>query len=136
MTFVHEIRVYFEDTDFTGRVYHGALIRFLERGRTEALRAAGIDHSALARRDPPLWFTLRNIAVTFHAAAVIDDVLLVETTPADAEGARAAIVLDQRIVRGDATIATARVELCLIDDGGRPRRPPADVRAALSPTKG
>lgn len=133
MTTTHEIRVYYEDTDFSGRVYHGALVRFLERGRTEALRSAGIDHRALERRDPPLWFTLRSIAVTFHAAAVIDDLLTVETTPAD--GSRAALVLDQRILRGETLVAAARVELCLVGRDGRPRRPPPDVRQAFAPTR-
>jgi len=125
----HEIRVYFEDTDFTGRVYHGAFVRFLERGRTEALRAGGIDHRALERRDPPLWFTLRSLSLTFQGPAFIDDLLVVETTPAD--GARASLLIDQRVLREDAPIVRAQVELCLVDRQGRPRRPPGDLRAAM-----
>lgn len=128
------VRVYFEDTDFSGRVYHGAFVRFLERGRTEALRAGGIDHRALERRDPPLFFTLRGLAMTFHGPAFIDDLLEVETVPA--EGGRAALLLDQRVLREEVPIVTARVELCLIDREGRPRRPPADIRTALSPGEG
>jgi acyl-CoA thioester hydrolase len=123
------VRVYFEDTDFSGRVYHGAHIRFLERGRTETLRAAGIDHKSLAARDDPLYFALRALDVRFLGPAVIDDLLEVETVPAGE--ARAAFVLRQRILRDGAPIVTARAELCLVDGRGRPRRPPAAVRAAL-----
>jgi acyl-CoA thioester hydrolase len=131
MTRRHEIRVYFEDTDFSGRVYHGAFVRFLERGRTEALRSGGIDHRTLERREPPLWFTLRGLSMTFHGPAFIDDLLVVETTPA--EGGRASLLLGQRILRQDTPIVTARVELCLIDREGRPRRPPDDIRTAIGP---
>ncbi|ORE91535.1 tol-pal system-associated acyl-CoA thioesterase [Stappia sp. 22II-S9-Z10] len=129
--FSTQIRVYFEDTDFSGRVYHGAFIRFLERGRTELLRASGLDHAALAARTPPLFFTLRRIDVTFHGPAVIDDLLTVDTTPIEA--GRANFLLDQAIKVGERRIVSAQAELCLIDDRGRPQRPPDAVRAALSP---
>ena len=81
ITFAIDVRVYFEDTDFSGRVYHGAYIRFLERGRSELIRAAGLDHRALADQAKPVYFTLRRIDVSFHAPAVIDDLVRVETTP-------------------------------------------------------
>ncbi len=123
------VRVYFEDTDFSGRVYHGAHIRFLERGRTEFLRASGIDHRQLAASDDPLFFALRALDTRFLAPAVIDDLLAVETVPGE-EG-RAAFVLHQRILKEEAVLVTARAELCLIDARGRPRRPPPAVRAAL-----
>lgn len=123
------VRVYFEDTDFSGRVYHGAHIRFLERGRTEFLRAQGLDHASLAAGDDPLYFALRALDTRFLGPAIIDDLLDVETLPGD-EG-RAAFVLHQRILKGEAALVTARAELCLIDGRGRPRRPPSAVRAAL-----
>ncbi|RAI03101.1 tol-pal system-associated acyl-CoA thioesterase [Acuticoccus sediminis] len=131
-TFATEVRVYFEDTDFSGRVYHGAYIRFLERGRTELLRASGLDHAALAAQDPPIYFTLRRIDVTFHGPAVIDDLLTIETSPIEA--GRANFLLDQRILRESTRLVSARAELCLIDARGRPQRPSPEVRAALSPT--
>jgi len=131
MPHTHAVRVYFEDTDFTGRVYHGAFVRFLERGRTEALRDGGFDHATLARRDPPLWFTLRDLTLTFRGPAFIDDLLHVRTEPA--AGGAASILLNQRIERDGAVIVTARVTLCLIDAGGRPRRPPDVIRAAFGP---
>ncbi|UOM32828.1 YbgC/FadM family acyl-CoA thioesterase [Acuticoccus sp. I52.16.1] len=131
MSFDTEVRVYFEDTDFSGRVYHGAFIRFLERGRTELLRASGLDHAALAALTPPIYFTLRRIDVQFHGPAVIDDLLRVTTTPIEA--GRANFLLRQEISVGERRIVSAVADLCLIDPRGRPQRPPADVRAALSP---
>ncbi|WP_108658525.1 YbgC/FadM family acyl-CoA thioesterase [Acuticoccus kandeliae] len=130
MTFRFDIRVYFEDTDFTGRVYHGAYVRYLERGRTEWLRVAKIDHAELARRETPLFFTIRSLSLTFHAPAVIDDVVTVTATTA--EERRVAFVIDQSIWRGDVKLVTAQAELCLIDQNGRPQRPPPSVRDALS----
>jgi acyl-CoA thioester hydrolase len=131
MTATHEIRVYFEDTDFTGRVYHGAFVRFLERGRTEMLRAAGFDHSALMAREKPVYFTIRGLEIAFRGPAVIDDLLTVVSSPA--ESGRATLVVDQAITRASETLVTARVELCFIDGAGRPVRPPQDIRAALVP---
>jgi acyl-CoA thioester hydrolase len=134
MTSTHAVRVYFEDTDFTGRVYHGAFVRFLERGRTELLRQGGIDHAALEAREPPVYFTVRTMRLAFKGPAVIDDVLSVETRPVDR--GRAILAVEQRILRGGRPIVTADVELCLIDPQGRPVRPPADVSAALVPRRG
>jgi acyl-CoA thioester hydrolase len=125
------VRVYFEDTDFSGRVYHGAYVRFLERGRTEFLRAAGLDHRTLAAADPPLFFTLRRLELEFRAAAAIDDLLSVTAAPLG-EG-RASFLMRQTVLRGGEILVEARAELCLIDAAGRPRRPPAAVRAALAP---
>jgi len=130
MSFRFEVRVYYEDTDFSGRVYHGALVRFLERGRTEMLRAAGIDHRDLEMRDTPLFFTLTSLRLTFRGPAFIDDVLVVTTEPARTR--RATLVLPQAIEREATTIARGEAELCLVDRQGRPRRPPTDVLAALA----
>ncbi|MBJ3777668.1 YbgC/FadM family acyl-CoA thioesterase [Acuticoccus mangrovi] len=129
MSFRFPIRVYFEDTDFSGRVYHGAYVHFLERGRTEWLRAKGVDHVALAAADPPLFFALREMTLRFRGPAVIDDLLEVETRVAGQK--RAVILLDQRVLKADTAIVEARVELCLIDAAGRPARPPQAVRQAV-----
>lgn len=124
------IRIYFEDTDFTGRVYHGAFVRFLERGRTEMLRAAGISHKSLAALDPPVFFTLRTFTLRFHAPAFIDDEVTVLTRPAAPP--RATITMAQEIMRGETCLADAAVELCLINESGRPVRPPPPLRAAFA----
>lgn len=124
------IRVYFEDTDFTGRVYHGAYVRFLERGRTEHLRAAGIDHQMLASAARPLYFTIRSMTLAFHGPALIDDLLTVDSVPVLA--GRATFRFEQKILRGADLLVRADVELCLIDGNGRPARPAPQLLAALS----
>ncbi len=123
-----KVRVYFEDTDFSGRVYHGAYVRFLERARTEWLRGLGLDHSAFAAMDPPLYFTLRKLSLSFQGAAVIDDLLTVTATPEVITGAT--ITVTQSVLRDDTVLVRASAELCVIDGAGRPRRlPPALVDA-------
>ncbi len=123
-----DIRVYFEDTDFTGRVYHGAFVRFLERGRTEWLRSQGVDHQMLARAERPVYFTIRNMSLTFHGPALIDDLLTVESEPS---AARATMIFRQRVLKADRLLLSAEVELCLIDGDGRPVRPPREIVALM-----
>ena len=125
------VRVYFEDTDFSGVVYHGAYIRFMERGRSDFLRQLGVGHAALDRGEhgEPLAFAVRRIAAEFLKPARIDDVLEVETRPADLGGAR--IVLSQTVRRGDTVLVTAEVTVVMINAAGQARRLPEAVRAVL-----
>ena len=123
-----DIRVYFEDTDFTGRVYHGAFVRFLERGRTEWLRSLGINHLMLAAGDKPVYFTIRNMSLNFRGPALIDDLLTVESEP---RASRATMIFRQRVLKGDQLLVSAEVELCLIDAAGRPVRPPREIVALM-----
>jgi acyl-CoA thioester hydrolase len=120
-----EIRVYYEDTDFSGAVYHAAYLHFFERGRTEFLRAEGIHHSELAKDG--IAFAVRSMQIDFPHAAHIDDLLQVETAVAEISGAR--LVLDQSIRRGDETIATARVVVVAVREGRATRLPKAVVAA-------
>lgn len=124
------VRVYYEDTDFTGVVYYANYLKFFERGRTDALRTAGVSHNALLLADPPLGFAVKKIAVEYAMPARIDDGLLVETRFLEARGARMAI--SQRILRRQDVVATAEVEAACIDLQGRPRRLPKAVAAALA----
>lgn len=125
------VRIYFEDTDFSGVVYHGAYIRFMERGRSDFLRRLGVGHDALDRGEhgEPLAFAVRRIAVEYLRPARIDDVLEVETRPADLGGAR--IVLSQTVRRGDEVLVTAEVTVVMINAEGRARRLPDELRAIL-----
>jgi acyl-CoA thioester hydrolase len=129
MSKVHhiEVRVYYEDTDFSGAVYHAAYLHFFERGRTEFLRAEGIHHSELARDG--IAFAVRSMEIDFPRAAHIDDLLAVETSVAEVSGAR--LVLDQKINRGDEIIATARVIVAAVRDG-KATRLPRGVLAAFT----
>lgn len=125
--FLHSIRVYYEDTDFSGVVYHAAYLKFFERGRTEALRACGVRHSEMLERAEPLAFAVRKMTIEWRAPARIDDLLEVRTRFVAVRGAR--MILEQEIVRGGTTLAHAGVEAACMTLSGKPRRLPADVAA-------
>ena len=122
----HEVRVYYEDTDFSGAVYHAAYLHFFERGRTEFLRAEGIHHSELAKEG--IAFAVRSMEIEFLRAAGIDDLLVVDTAVSGLNGVR--LTLDQSIERGDELIARAKVVVVAVK-AGRAVRLPRAVIAAL-----
>ncbi len=123
------VRVYYEDTDFTGVVYYANYLKFLERGRTDALRSAGIAHADLLKGEPPLGFAVRKISAEYLVPARIDDALTVETRVTQAKGAR--ISFAQRVLRGGEVLLAAEVDAACIDLDGRPRRLPKAVIAAV-----
>ncbi len=125
------VRIYYEDTDFSGVVYHGSYIRFLERGRTEFLRALGIGHDALDKGEhgERLAFAVTRLAVDFHKPARIDEIVEVETRSRELSGARG--MLTQAIRRDPDLLVSAEVTVALINDDGRPRRWPEAIRKAL-----
>ena len=125
------VRVYYEDTDFTGIVYHASYLRFFERGRTEFLRAIGVGHAALLELPEPCAFAVTRLAIAFKLAARIDDALEVRTRYRAGRGVRIEAV--QRILRGGALIAEADVEVVCIRLDGRPRRPPPEFSQRLAP---
>jgi acyl-CoA thioester hydrolase len=126
------IRVYFEDTDFSGLVYHASYVRWCERGRSDFLRLVGSDHKALiagaAGREPAA-FAVRRMALEFLKPARIDEVLEV-VTRASATTA-ATLVLDQRISREGVQLFTAEVTVVLVSSSGKPLRLSAALREAL-----
>lgn len=121
-----EVRVYFEDTDFSGNVYHAAYLKFMERARTEYLRARGIHHAELMASG--MAFAVRHMQIDFFAPAHIDDLLQVLTVPAEVRGAR--IVLSQDVRRGDTVLVRAEVTVALLNEKGRPVRLPEALRRA------
>lgn len=124
----HPLRVYYEDTDFSGVVYHASYLRFLERGRTEWLRALGVDQRALhAAPDAPA-FAVRRMSLEFRRPARMDDELTVETALAGVRGA--SVELRQAVLRGDEALVTAEVTVVLVA-GGKPRRLPEALKFAL-----
>jgi acyl-CoA thioester hydrolase len=125
------VRVYYEDTDFTGLVYHASYLRFFERGRTDALRLAGVGHADLLAREDPCAFAVTRIAVDFKSAARIDEALLVHTWFEAINGPR--LVIRQQITRKGALVATAEVEAACIRPNGGARRPPPEMREKLAP---
>jgi acyl-CoA thioester hydrolase len=124
------VRVYYEDTDFSGRVYHASYLRFLERGRTEWLRRRGFAHRDLVE-DSGLAFAVRSLQIEYLAPAMMDDLLAVETSVAAARGA--SIKFQQRILRDDKEFVTAAALVAAIRDG-RPARIPAGLRRLLRPS--
>lgn len=119
------IRIYYEDTDFSGVVYHAAYLKFFERGRTEALRAVGVHHSQMLQRDEPLAFAVRKMTTEWISPARIDDMLEVRTRFLSAKGAR--MFLAQEVWREETLIARAEVEAACISLSGRARRLPTEI---------
>ena len=121
------VRIYYEDTDFSGNVYHAAYLKFFERGRTEFLRDLGIHHSELAEQG--LAFAVRGMDIQFDAAAHIDDLLTVTTMVETVSGAR--LTLMQTILRGETILTRARVVVVAIKSSGGPTRLPSALRAVI-----
>ncbi len=117
------IRIYYEDTDFTGVVYHASYLRFLERGRTEYLRAHGIKHTELIDDESggPLAFAVRSMSIEFIRPARMDDELAVET--AIAKVGRASIEMTQQILRGEDVLVSAKVRVAAVAEGKARRLP-------------
>ena len=124
-----KVRVYYEDTDFTGMVYHANYLRFFERGRSDFLRDAGVSHTALLERNDPAAFTLVRAEVDYKAAARIDDELEIITSYAGTKGVR--IYFSQSCKRGDTLIAQAEITAVQIHADGRPRRPLSEITERL-----
>jgi acyl-CoA thioester hydrolase len=125
------VRVYYEDTDFTGVVYHANYLRFFERGRTEFLRAAGVEHAELLALPEPCAFAVTRISISYVRPARVDDALEVRTLNRKGRGVRMQAV--QRILRGGELIAEALVEVVCIRLDGRPRRPPPELSERMAP---
>lgn len=119
-------RVYYEDTDFSGVVYHARYLHFLERGRTDYLRCLGIQQGdAGLGGEEGLTFVVRHMDIDFKASARMDDVVEINTTPHRVSGAK--LVLDQTIGRGALPLIQARVTIAVVNAQGRPRRLPSEV---------
>ena len=129
---VMAVRVYYEDTDFTGIVYHASYLRFMERGRTNYLRLVGADHRALfeetAAEAPGFAFVVRSLAIEFLKPARMDDILAVTTEPEQVKGASATLL--QRVTRDDEVLVEAHVRVAFVS-GGRARPMPKPLRVAL-----
>ena len=113
------VRVYYEDTDFSGAVYHASYLRFMERGRTNYLRLLGADQRGLfeqtAQEAPGFAFVVRSMQIDYLKPARMDDVLDVVTWPVAVKGA--SIVMGQEVRRGDALLVKAEVRVAFISEG-------------------
>ena len=129
---VHRLpaRIYYEDTDFSGFVYHASYLRFMERGRTELLRGLAGDQSDLHRDARGLVFVVRKMSLDFLRPARMDDLLTIETRTAELRGA--SMHLTQTILRDAEILVTAEVVVACVRDG-RAIRLPDSLRGALTP---
>lgn len=126
------LRVYFEDTDFSGLVYHASYLRYCERGRSDFLRLLGIHHAELFAGEignEPLAFAVKRMEIDFVRPARIDDILQVETSTRNITGA--ALHLEQKVLRDGALLFKALVTVVLIGKRGRPKRLPVEIREKL-----
>ena len=127
------VRVYYEDTDFSGIVYHASYLRFMERGRTNYLRLLGADQRALfeeVRKEAPGFaFVVRSMTIEFLKPACMDDVLTIATKPEEVKGA--SVQLHQQVWRGDELLVEAQVRVAFVS-GGRARPIPKPLRAAMT----
>ena len=129
---VMAVRVYYEDTDFTGIVYHASYLRFMERGRTNYLRLIGADHRALfeatEREAPGFAFVVRSMTIDYLKPARMDDMLAVTTEPEEVKGA--SMTLLQKVTRGADVLVEAHVRVAFVS-GGRARPIPKPLRSAM-----
>ena len=125
------IRVYYEDTDFSGVVYHANYLKFCERARSDCLRLLGIHQGAHWQAgEARMGFVVRRMACEFLKPALIDDLLEVETRFLGMGGAR--FEIDQRVKRSEAVLFEAKVTVALVDGRGQPLRIPKVITAKLT----
>jgi acyl-CoA thioester hydrolase len=129
---VMAVRVYYEDTDFTGIVYHANYLRFMERGRTNYLRLIGADQRGLfeqaEQEAPGFAFVVRQMTINFRKPARMDDLLEIVTECAEVKGA--SVMMAQRVMRGDELLLDAQVQVAFVS-GGRARPIPKPLRTAM-----
>lgn len=119
-----QIRVYYEDTDFSGLVYHASHLRFMERGRTELLRSLGLHQRALIEAGS-VFFVVRAMDIDFKRPALMDDLLTVETLVTRLGAAT--LDIDQKIFRDGELLVAAKVTVAAVQNG-RARRLPPQIR--------
>jgi acyl-CoA thioester hydrolase len=121
------LRVYYEDTDFSGFVYHANYLKFCERARSDFMRILGVDQNAMISDEKAMAFVIRRMVCEFLRPARFDDVLEIESKFDTVAGAR--FSGHQRVLRGEDVLFTADVTAVLIDGRGRPKRLPPEMIA-------
>jgi acyl-CoA thioester hydrolase len=130
-THILPVRIYYEDTDLSGVVYHANYLRYMERGRSEFFRCAGVARLAqLEEAEPTVW-TIRKVSLEYFRPARLDDLIEVHTIAPSLTGARMAA--DQKIYARGALLVHGTVEACVMNLAGKPRRIPQGIRDKLAP---
>jgi acyl-CoA thioester hydrolase len=125
-----KVRVYYEDTDFSGVVYYANYLKFFERGRSDFLRLLGIHHHELAALPEPLAFAVAHVDVRYRAPAKIDDIVTVISRVTTIKAAQ--FILDQRIERDGRLLCQARFDIVCIDLKSKPRRLPKHLQDVIT----
>ena len=125
------LRIYYEDTDLSGMVYHANYLRYMERGRTEFFRLAGISKMAGLEDEEPTAWAIRSARIDYHRPARLDDIIHVRTSLTALSGARMRAL--QRVTCGDVLLVEGRIEACITTLTGKPRRLPKNVQQTLAP---
>ena len=129
MTHRFALRVYYEDTDLAGIVYYANYLKFIERARTEMVRAAGIDQTRL-KAEHGLVFAVKHVEADYISPAKFDDELQVETVLTQAKGA--SFVMEQTVLRDATRLFFAKVQLVCLNEQGHAARLPADIRQRIA----
>lgn len=127
MKHLYPVRVYYEDTDMGGVVYHANYLKFIERARSDWVRQLGNDQNAM--RDAGIVWVVRRIEADYLAAARFEDELVVETEVASLSGAR--LTMTQLVKRGETEVFRAEVTAVCMNAEGKPVRLPAEIRALM-----
>jgi len=130
-THILPLRIYYEDTDLSGVVYHANYLRYMERGRSEYFRAVGISRLAMLDEDEPSAWTIRKASLEYFRPARVDDLIEVHTVCTGLSGARMSAL--QTIHLDGALLTRGAVEACIITLAGKPRRIPHEMRRLLEP---
>ena len=125
----YPVRVYFEDTDLTGVVYHANYLRWFERARTDMLRLLGIDQRA-AHESGEGAYAVADLSIRYLSPARLDDEIIIESRPIELRAASCRMA--QRAMRGDTALAEAQFRVGFVGPDGRPRRQPEAWRAAFA----
>ena len=128
-THFFQIRVFYEDTDFTGIVYHANYLKFAERGRTNFLRLLGVNHSELINSDEPKYFVVYKMNSKFMGTSTIDDLLEVRSAFTGIEGVR--LKIDQNIYKEEKKVFSANIEFALLDKNAKPIKFPNDMKLKI-----
>jgi acyl-CoA thioester hydrolase len=125
------VRIYYADTDLSGVVYHANYLAYMERGRSEFFRAAGIARLAQLDEPEPTAWTLRKVELEYLRPARVDDLIEVHTRLSGLSGAR--MNAQQNVFLNGEMLTRGRIEACIITLGGKPRRIPQEIRDKLAP---
>ncbi len=128
-THFFQIRVFYEDTDFTGIVYHANYLKFAERGRTNFLRLLGVNHSELINSNEPKYFVVYKMNSKFMGASTIDDILEVRSNFISIEGVR--LKIKQDIYKEEKKVFSANIEFALLDKNAKPIKFPNDMKLKI-----